>query len=117
MKGDGSFAKPGESKTTHFSQARSETFGKAGKYQNQPPQYPLLAERNGWEGTVILKAFVDKEGLASQVLVDRSSGYKILDQAALKAVKKWHFEPSRMGPANIASWIKIPVHFRIEKNL
>ena len=117
FKGDGSSAKPGESKTTLFSQASSETFGKSGKFHNPPPQYPSLAERNGWEGTVMLKALVEKEGLASQVLIESSSGFKVLDNAALKTVKKWKFEPGRAGSVVIASWIKIPVRFRIEKSL
>lgn len=115
--GDGSAKNPGESRTTLSAQASSETFGKEGKYQNPPPQYPSLAERNGWEGTVMLKVFVEREGRASQVLIDRSSGFKVLDKAALKTVQKWQFEPGRLSSAVVASWIKIPIRFRIEKNL
>jgi len=117
VKGDGSSKNPGQSETTLFAKASSETMGKTGKYQNPPPQYPALAERNGWEGTVMLKAFVEKEGRASQVLVDRGSGFKILDSAALKTVRKWQFEPGRMGGVVVSSWVKIPIRFRIEKNL
>ncbi len=117
VKGDSSSKNPGQSETTLFAKASSETMGKTGKYQNRPPQYPLVAERNGWEGTVMLKAFVETEGRASQVLVDRSSGFKVLDQAALKAVQRWKFEPGRIGSGVVSSWVKIPIRFRIEKNL
>lgn len=117
VKGDGSSENPGESETTLSAQASSETFGKEGKYQNPPPKYPPFAERNGWEGTVMLKAFIETEGRASQVLIDHSSGFKVLDSAALKAVQKWQFEPSYVGSAVVSSWIRIPVRFRIEKDL
>lgn len=117
VKGDGSSVNPGLSETTLSSRASSETLGRTGKYQNAPPQYPSIAERNGWEGTVILKAFVEQEGRAAQVLIDRSSGFHVLDKAALKAVRQWRFELGRIGAVKTASWIKIPIRFRIEKNL
>ncbi len=117
VKGDGSSPAPGKNNTTFTARASSETQARSGKYRNAPPQYPVLAERNGWEGTVMLKALVEKEGRASQVVVGESSGYKILDKAALKAVQKWQFEPGRIGSVTVASWVKIPVRFRIEKNL
>jgi periplasmic protein TonB len=51
-------------------------------------RYPLLARKRGWQGEVLLSFDVDSDGRISHVQVSRSSGYRALDQAALKALDK-----------------------------
>lgn len=114
FKGDGSSPVPGQSVTTLYSRASSETDGKAGKYQNPPPQYPAIAERNGWEGVVILKAYIPKEGRPEKLLIEKSSGHQVLDMAALRTVKKWRFTAGRLGKMEVATWITIPIRFDLE---
>lgn len=114
VRGDGSSPVPGQSVTSLYARASSETAGKAGKYQNPPPQYPALAERNGWEGVVLVKAYVQKEGRAEQVLLEKSSGHEILDKAALRTVKKWRFTPGHLGAMEVGSWVTIPIRFDLE---
>jgi protein TonB len=82
--------------------------------RNAPPRYPLIARRNGVEGTVRLKVFVSKDGKPAQVQLDRSSGSAALDGAALDAVKNWQFVPARRGPEPVESWVLVPVVFRLE---
>jgi protein TonB len=82
-------------------------------FKNPPPIYPAYAKEQGWEGVVLLKVFVGKNGNSRVTRLLKSSGYKILDQAAMKAVRQWKFLPARTGPLSFASWIDIPIRFRL----
>ncbi|MFO0883601.1 MAG: energy transducer TonB [Pirellulales bacterium] len=65
---------------------------------NAPPEYPALAQANGWHGTVLLRITIDESGLVREVKIESSSGFAILDQAAQKAVATWkRSPPKRMG--------------------
>ncbi len=83
--------------------------------KNPAPVYPELAREQGWEGVVILKALVTREGSAAQVDVLRSSGYGVLDEAAVAAVRSWRFTPARVGPVVFSSWVTIPIRFILEE--
>lgn len=82
--------------------------------KNPAPLYPNPARENGWQGVVILKVLVQKDGTAGEVIVEKSSGHQILDRAALSTVKKWHFLPSRIGNIPLVSWVQIPIRFVLE---
>jgi protein TonB len=81
---------------------------------NAPPRYPLVARRNGVEGTVYLRVVVTKEGRPAQVQVDRSSGSSALDNAALEAVRGWKFAPARRGQEPVEQPVVVPIVFRLE---
>jgi len=56
------------------------------------PTYPGFALRNRQQGTVNIEIFVSAEGAVTQALVQKSSGYPTLDEAALEVVqKRWRF--------------------------
>ncbi|MCZ6602273.1 MAG: energy transducer TonB, partial [Planctomycetota bacterium] len=59
--------------------------------QNHPPRYPETARRRGYQGVVIITARVSAEGEPISVTVRKSSGYRVLDRAARKAVLSWKF--------------------------
>ena len=82
--------------------------------RNAPPRYPLLARRNGIEGTVRLKVLVTPEGRPAQVQLEQSSGSTALDGAALEAVRNWQFLPARRGQDAVESWVLVPVVFKLE---
>ncbi len=84
--------------------------------KNPAPLYPLMARENGWEGLAVLRVLVEKDGKPARVLVERSSGYGVLDESALNTVKKWQFSPSWMGNMTFTSWVKVPIRFVLEKN-
>lgn len=81
---------------------------------NPPPKYPRLARKRGYQGTVLLDVLVDSQGKVDDVKVHGSSGYQILDKAALKAVKDWTFEPAQRGDKNVTMWVSVPVRFELE---
>ncbi len=82
-------------------------------YINPAPAYPRVARRRGWEGVVILRVFVTKDGMASRVEIEKNSGYKILDEAALSTVQNWKFSPAQSGDLTFSSQITVPVEFRL----
>jgi len=83
--------------------------------RNRPPAYPEHARRQGWEGQVLVRASVDANGRVSSVTVVRSSGYGILDQAALRAVRGWTFHPQTVGGEPRASAVEVPVNFSLRR--
>lgn len=82
---------------------------------NPPPAYPPRARRLGLEGEVLIRTRVLPNGESDQLMLERSSGYALLDEAALEAIRKWRFRPARRGDEQIVSWIEIPVRFRLER--
>jgi TonB family protein len=80
---------------------------------NPKPVYPRLAIRRGLEGEVSLEVSVSASGKVSEISISKPSGSKLLDQAALKAVRQWQFTPAiRDGTASPAT-TTIPVQFRL----
>ncbi|BBO16085.1 conserved hypothetical protein [Candidatus Brocadia pituitae] len=96
------------------SQGTTGTKNTPGYSRNQPPEYPRLAKQMRQEGLVILRVEMDQKGMPVQVEIAQSSGYPLLDQAALKAVKRWRFQPGRIGDSPVKSVVAIPVRFRLE---
>jgi protein TonB len=84
-------------------------------HMNTPPVYPGRARKRGQEGTVFLQVLVDKEGRVDELKIETSSGFSLLDRAALTAVKKWSFEPGRQGKKIIPMWVRVPVTFKLKK--
>jgi protein TonB len=81
---------------------------------NPPPEYPAVARRRGYEGTVVVEVLVSKEGGVQDFRLFQSSGYAVLDRAATAAIKNWLFEPARAGDEKIEMWVKVPVRFQLK---
>jgi len=88
-------------------------FVEARPTSNRPPHYPELARRNGWQGLCMVRVRVGADGRPGGVSVARSSGYGILDQAALTAVKRWKFSPRMVRGVASASTVEVPVNFSL----
>ncbi|MHC4992244.1 MAG: energy transducer TonB [Planctomycetota bacterium] len=82
--------------------------------RNDPPPYPRIARRRGYEGVVELFVQVLASGACGEVQVRQSSGYRALDRAATKAVREWRFRPASRDGRSIESWIEVPVEFKLE---
>jgi protein TonB len=83
-------------------------------YLNHPdPDYPSVARSRHWEGEVLLKVLVREDGVSGAVEVQRSSGHEALDEAATEAVRGWRFVPAKRGDMTVASWVTIPISFRL----
>jgi periplasmic protein TonB len=83
-----------------------------GGYQVKP-RYPESARRAGAQGVTVLKLRVLENGRVGDVLVEQSAGHPDLDVEAVDAVKKWLFEPGRVGKQPVAVWVLLPVKFEL----
>jgi protein TonB len=75
------------------------------------PVYPDKARRAALTGTVLLSVEIDESGRPLSVAVRNSSGHELLDQTAMRAVRKWRFEPARSRGKNIGARLEIPIRF------
>lgn len=89
--------------------------GRAGYLSNPAPKYPELAVRRGWSGEVLLRVHVLASGRPDQVGVERSSGRKVLDDAAVATVNNWVFAPAKRGNAAIDGWVTVPIEFKLDE--
>ncbi|MCI3945269.1 Ferric siderophore transport system, periplasmic binding protein TonB [Pseudomonas syringae] len=86
----------------------------AGYLHNPAPEYPSLAMRRGWEGTVLLRVHVLASGKPGEIQIQKSSGRDQLDDAALAAVKRWSFVPAKQGDVAQDGWVSVPIDFKIK---
>jgi len=82
---------------------------------NPEPAYPAAARRRRQQGVTLLAVAVSASGRAVRVVVKESSGYQMLDDAAVRAVVDWEFEPARSGAVAVASEIEVPVRFQLKQ--
>lgn len=82
---------------------------------NPIPFYPMVAQRMGWQGRVVLNVEVLASGLPGQIKVQKSSGHEVLDDAALQAVRGWRFVAARQGDQVITKWFLIPIPFILKE--
>ncbi|PWU18811.1 MAG: hypothetical protein C5B50_08055 [Verrucomicrobia bacterium] len=77
---------------------------------SQPgPMYPAVAERDRHQGTVVIEFRVDERGAVQDAKVQRTSGFRELDEAALKVVKDhWRFPPGN------PQWLYWPCKFVLQ---
>jgi len=81
----------------------------------EKPPYPPLARRRGYEGKLVVRFLVTPRGLVDKVTLVKSSGYSILDRAAVKTVKRWRFSPAMNGGRPIPYWVEVPVVFDLRE--
>lgn len=83
-------------------------------YSNPKPLYPELARKRGQEGRVLLSANIDEKGELTELRVDKSSGFSLLDEAALKAVRRWRFKPALRAGMPVKGTALIPIEFLLK---
>jgi protein TonB len=74
------------------------------------PVYPLGAKQAGVEGDVVVNTTIDKNG--SVVGMKIVSGPVLLRQAALDALGRWKYEPSRLNGQPVAVQMQVTIKFR-----
>tara|TARA_B110001454_G_scaffold219198_1_gene251658 strand:- start:233174 stop:234508 length:1335 start_codon:yes stop_codon:yes gene_type:complete len=69
---------------------------------NPRPNYDVQDRVNGLSGTIIINAYVTKEGNLTLFRLIQSTGHRNLDRKTLTALKEWKFYPGQEG------WVELP---------
>ena len=102
-----------DEKSKEITALESEPLFDAAYLNNPAPKYPASAKRRNIEGKVLLEVSVNADGEAAKVRISRSSGFPILDNAALEAVKNWRFIPAKKSGKAVAAQVIVPIEFKI----
>ena len=77
------------------------------------PHYPFEAQREGLEGSVDMCLFVNEEGDVTKTRVNTSSGYRILDDAAMAFAQKLRFNPAMRDGKPVAVWVSRTLNYKL----
>ena len=77
------------------------------------PEYPAIAKQLHIEGTVIVRAFISREGIITRAEAER--GHALLAQAALAAVRQWRYRPYYLNHEPIEVETEITVNFVLQR--
>ena len=75
--------------------------------------YPVLARRKGWQGIVTLQVHIESNGRISSLQVKQTSGYPVLDQAAVQSLHLASVPDAEQWMQGQAIDIIIPVEYRL----
>jgi len=75
--------------------------------------YPPLLREAGIGGTVRVFFFIDEEGVVQQTQIDKSSGHKTLDEAALAVASLYRFSPALNRDRKVPVGVVFPILFQV----
>lgn len=75
--------------------------------------YPAIARRKGWQGVARLELHIEPDGQVSGLHIDASSGYAVLDEAALQSLQLANIPGAAQWLHGNAVDIIVPVEFRL----
>lgn len=78
-----------------------------------PPVYPRQAKRKGVQGSVEVTFVVDNEGHVADAIASATS-HPVFSPSALKAVKKWRFEPAELNGRPVSARCRIVIPFALK---
>lgn len=71
------------------------------------PDYPASAARNGETGTVSLALLIGTNGKVAEARIEKTSGSKVLDRAAVAALQDCKFKPATDNGVAEPAWGRI----------
>lgn len=102
--------------TTVFSEPATPSFAQIRTILAPAPPYPPQALQRRLTGLVMLRILVDESGKPIDVVVETSSGVRMLDDAAVKFVlKRWQFVPATQGGRAVQAYALVPISFELQR--
>ena len=77
--------------------------------------YPVLLKASGIGGVVRVFFFIDRDGEVQSTRVDQSSGFELLDEAALAVAGKYRFSPALNRDTPVPVWVSFPITFEVAR--
>lgn len=78
------------------------------------PEYPPASLRAQETGLVVLQFLIGTDGNAIESKIERSSGFRRLDEAARQALSLCKFKPGTEDGKSVQSWARIEYQWKIE---
>jgi protein TonB len=76
--------------------------------------YPPEAARRHQQGTVVLMLYINGSGALDKIEIVKSSGFPLLDEAAIREMKLSKFQPAMEGAIPIRSRAQASVTYRLQ---
>jgi protein TonB len=85
-------------------------------YRSAPLKFPPQALRQHMQGSVLLRVLVDETGKPMDVVIEKSSGYSLLDRSArAQVLASWSFQPALVNGRAVRAWARVPVTFDLHQ--
>lgn len=82
--------------------------------KNCKAEYPKASLMNEEQGTVSMSFLVKADGSVADSKVEKSSGFKNLDKAAIKALSACKFKPGTKDGAPAETWTKVDYAWKLD---
>ena len=80
---------------------------------SQELTYPAIARRKGWQGIVKLELHIEADGSITDLQVEETSGYSILDKAAMRCLQFASLPGAARWLRGQTIDIVVPVEYRL----
>ena len=77
-------------------------------------EYPKASLMNEEQGTVSMSFLVKPDGSVADSKVEKTSGFKNLDKAAIKALSACKFKPGTKDGAPAETWTKVDYAWKLD---
>jgi len=83
------------------------------KYLTRAPlNYPSTAQRLKQEGVVRVSVYVESNGKAVTIKIQHSSGFPLLDEAAIRCARQSSYQPASSNGKSVAAWVDASFRFQ-----
>ncbi len=82
--------------------------------KNCKAEYPKASLMNEEQGTVTMMFLVRPDGTVAESKVEKTSGFKNLDKAAIKAISACRFKPGTKDGAPAETWTKVDYAWKLD---
>jgi len=77
-------------------------------------EYPKASLMNEEQGTVSMSFLVNPDGSVADSKLDKTSGFKNLDKAAIKSISACKFKPGTKDGAPAQTWTKVDYAWKLD---
>jgi protein TonB len=78
------------------------------------PEYPRNSQRNEEQGTVTLQFLIGVDGGVKDAKIEKSSGFRELDKAALRGLSQCKFKPALVEGRPTETWSNVQYVWKLE---
>ena len=82
--------------------------------KNCKADYPKASLMNEEQGTVSMSFLVNADGSVAESKLDKTSGFKNLDKAAMKSISACKFKPGTKDGAPAQTWTKVDYAWKLD---